>query len=62
MGEIGSFYSPLNPGRNEIRIVHLEPGKWDDEINCTTEIVSLDDKPEYITLSYVWGDPSKTLE
>ena len=29
---------------------------YDEEIHCTFSIVSLDDKPDYEALSYVWGD------
>lgn len=53
------MYSRLNPARNEIRTIILHPGKWDDEISCSLQVVSLDDNPEYSTLSYVWGDPTQ---
>jgi hypothetical protein len=59
---MGSMYSPLDIERNEIRIMILEPGKWDDEINCSLKVVSLNDNPEYSTLSYVWGDPDELVE
>ena len=51
--------SPLDPGRNEIRTITLQPGNWDDEILCSLKTVSLDDDPKYSTLSYVWGDESQ---
>ncbi|KAF2838747.1 HET-domain-containing protein, partial [Patellaria atrata CBS 101060] len=35
-------------------------GKWDDPISCSLFVVSLDNKPKYTTLSYVWGDPNIT--
>jgi hypothetical protein len=56
------LYTPINGERREIRIVHLQSGKWADEIECTLEIVSLDDSPDYLTLSYVWGDPAHTVK
>jgi hypothetical protein len=48
------LYSPLDAARREIRIVNLQPGTRDDGIVCTLQVVSLDDSPEYSTLSYVW--------
>lgn len=37
----------LKLGSNDIRLLHLKPGAW------TNEIVSLDDNPVFATLSYV---------
>jgi hypothetical protein len=59
---MSSIYSPLELARREFRIAHLQPGKWTDEINCKLEVVSLDNPPGYETLSYVWGDPTRTTE
>jgi hypothetical protein len=56
------MYSRLEFTRKEIRTVVLHPGKWDDEINCSLQIVALDENPEYSALSYVWGDPSQTAK
>ena len=56
---MSSMYSQLNPERNEIRTTILQPGKWNDEISCSLQVVSLDDNPEYMTLSYVWGNPTQ---
>jgi hypothetical protein len=56
------LYTPLNGNKNEFRILHLRSGKWEDEIECTLEVVSSEDCPEYVTLSYVWGDPSRTVK
>jgi hypothetical protein len=56
------LYSALNGERREIRIVHLQSGKWTNEIECTLETVSLNDNPDYLTLSYVWGDPANTAK
>lgn len=49
-------YTSLNPSLKEIRLLHLPPGGEDDEFHCTLSIVSLDDKPQYEALSYVWGE------
>jgi hypothetical protein len=54
-------YTPLDPQKAEIRIVKLlPPGSGPSAakatlVNCTLEHVSLNDKPEYQALSYVWG-------
>ncbi|KAE8329376.1 heterokaryon incompatibility protein-domain-containing protein [Aspergillus sergii] len=40
---------------NEIRLLILLPGKWSDPIHCRWRVVSLNGKPEYKALSYVWG-------
>ena len=55
-----SIYSSLDPSRNQIRVLHLSPGREnDDELYCTLSTVSLDDDPQYEALSYVWGDTSE---
>lgn len=57
-----SLYTPLNAERREFRIIRLQSGKWSDEIECTLEVVTLNDPPDYVTLSYVWGDPTRTVK
>lgn len=54
------YETPLNPSKNCIRLLNLHPGKGDDVLVCDLFVVSLDDKPEYETLSYVWGEPGRT--
>ncbi|KAF6807395.1 heterokaryon incompatibility [Colletotrichum sojae] len=46
-------YEPL--GADEIRLVNLHPGSWDDPITCQLETHRLEDCPKYLALSYVWG-------
>ncbi|OAG10045.1 uncharacterized protein CC84DRAFT_1071083, partial [Paraphaeosphaeria sporulosa] len=48
----------LNSSLNEIRLLHLSPGGDEDEFYCSLSIVSLDDRPQYEALSYVWGEDS----
>ena len=50
------LYSPLQQARKEIRFLRILPGSWEDEIQCTLEVASLQDDPQYYALSYVWGD------
>ena len=57
-------YSQLSVDRREIRLLSINPELEDDTISCNLRIVSLDDRPIYTALSYVWGDPadSKLIE
>lgn len=50
-------YAELSIPRNEIRLLRLQPGKFDDEIQCTLRHISLDECSEYTALSYTWGNP-----
>jgi len=46
----------------DIRLVKLYPGLFEDHIRCSLETTSLDSKPTYEALSYVWGDPTLTTQ
>ncbi|KAF5659185.1 heterokaryon incompatibility protein (het-6OR allele) [Fusarium heterosporum] len=48
------LYKPLNPSSSEIRLLKL-PHDASSEFELVT--VSLNDKPKYAALSYLWGDP-----
>lgn len=49
-------YTTLDVAAKQIRVLHLHPGKQDDEIQAHFTIVSLHDpKVDYEALSYVWG-------
>ncbi|KAI4268354.1 MAG: hypothetical protein L6R38_007871 [Xanthoria sp. 2 TBL-2021] len=50
-------YDKLDPKRKQIRICTIHPGAFEDPISCSLRTVSLDDDPEYETLSYAWGAP-----
>jgi len=54
------LYFPLLEGRI-IRLVELIPGAWNDPISTRLFITELEHAPEYDAISYVWGDPSKTV-
>lgn len=47
---------------SEIRLLRVAPGAWDDQVSCTMHYVPLDEGPEYVALSYTWGDPSNQVE
>lgn len=55
------IYSSLSSERKEIRLISLAPAEnRSDPINCELNIVSLDERPQYKALSYVWGNASDT--
>jgi Heterokaryon incompatibility protein (HET) len=59
-------YTPLDPDKAEIRLIELLPraSNSSDQIErfpqCNLIHVSLLEEPEYIALSYTWGDPQDT--
>ncbi|KAK8137518.1 hypothetical protein PG984_003011 [Apiospora sp. TS-2023a] len=52
-----SPYQPLNREDREIRLFDLFPGKDGDPITGRLRVVSLNRKPRFDCLSYVWGSP-----
>lgn len=50
------LYRPLNG--EEIRLIEIYPGDWNDPIACQLHYIPLDETPEYVALSYAWGDQS----
>ncbi|KAJ4394365.1 hypothetical protein N0V93_003582 [Gnomoniopsis smithogilvyi] len=52
-----SLYDPIDSRNQEIRVIHLAPGSFDDEIRMMLKPVHLTGtpSPEYEALSYVWG-------
>ena len=53
----GTLYQLLDPKSSGIRLLQLHPARrLDSDIKCSLMHVSLDDKPQYSALSYVWGD------
>lgn len=46
---------PLHAEHSEIRLLLLHPNGWHGPIFCDFQVVSLNDRPEYSALSYVWG-------
>ena len=53
------IYSPLQ-GARDIRLLTIDSRGSGDDISCTLTTASLDHKPSYFALSYVWGDARKT--
>lgn len=56
------LYTLLDEHKDEIRIIRLTPGSWDEPIICTAFCARIEDRPAYTALSYVWGDPADTRE
>jgi len=48
-------YSPLDSSDLEIRLLRLLPGSDDEQVRLETFFTSLNERPRYIALSYVWG-------
>lgn len=55
-------YEKLDLDRREIRLCTLQPAAEGRPLSCSLTVVSLDSKPKYETLSYVWGNPSLSNE
>lgn len=65
---MGSFtypYQPIANAKEDVRIVIIHPGRFDDPIECDLESVHLEEKLGTCSiqeaLSYVWGDPKIRL-
>lgn len=51
------IYKPLDTGQRQIRLLRIKPAKDPSQkIKCHLFTASLDEKPRYHALSYVWGD------
>lgn len=57
----GQLYRPLDSDSYEVRLLKLHPDYLDGKgpLRVSLEYASLIDPPEYIGLSYCWGDASK---
>lgn len=50
-----SLYKRLDHACQEIRLLSLEPGSFEDQPRCDIEVVSLQQELDFVALSYVWG-------
>ena len=50
-------YQPLDSLKDEIRLVYILPGAGEDELCINLVHASLHKQPEYLALSYTWGNP-----
>jgi hypothetical protein len=53
------LYLPLIDG-HIIRLIELQPGEPDDQVQLRLLVVELEFAPDYEAISYVWGDPNDT--
>ncbi|KAI0162652.1 heterokaryon incompatibility protein-domain-containing protein, partial [Pestalotiopsis sp. NC0098] len=55
-----SVYSQqkLDLSQQQIRILRLLPGEWNEPIRCSLYTAYMSTHPPYEALSYAWGDPS----
>jgi hypothetical protein len=54
-------YRTLQQITSEIRLLQILPSASAlSTVNCRLNTVSLEDSPEYVALSYLWGDPTVT--
>lgn len=60
--EVGKAIEYRRLQGSEIRLLRVAPGAWDDQVSCTIHYVPLDERPEYVALSYTWGDPSDQVD
>jgi heterokaryon incompatibility protein (HET) len=52
-------YTPLAVEKNDIRLLDLHAGKFNDPIQCSLRHVFLQPGVNFTALSYAWGDPNK---
>jgi hypothetical protein len=62
ISEISIYQQLLQSGSDEIRLVTIESSTDSLGISCTIETVELSTSPEYLALSYVWGNANITEE
>jgi hypothetical protein len=61
-GREDTIYEPLPQGEF-IRVLKLQPGKTEDDIQCNLEIIDIGtSKDAYEAISYVWGDAKHTID
>lgn len=59
---MASEFKILQLDRQQIRLLHLQPGGFRDSISAKLSVAYLGDNPKYEALSYVWGDPNVCLD
>lgn len=58
-GDESYNYAALDSSDNEIRLLCLHPGSRNEQVRVDIIYASLYDKPQYIALSYVWGEAAE---
>src|SRR4051812_45182349 len=63
MAMVAKLYSPLEEVSSQIRLLEIHPQNNDHHpVSCRMRTVSLDDKPGFFALSYVWGNSSDRVD
>ncbi|GKT79780.1 ankyrin and HET domain-containing protein [Colletotrichum tofieldiae] len=52
---LAKLYTPLDQEKQEIRLLLLSPGEYEDDLACEIQTVSLLEEVSYEALSYAWG-------
>lgn len=55
-----TFVYPKRLSGRKIRLIRIQPGQGSDQLSVSLEEVDLDDHPDFVAISYVWGDPNDT--
>lgn len=55
-----ALYQDLDESRSEIRLLEILSDAPDDMLECKLHTTSVDYRPQFTALSYVWGDPEDT--
>ena len=63
MGDVrAQIYYPLDVAKLEIRVVEIISNEPERPVECRLLTVSLKDNPDFMALSYLWGDPLDTVD
>jgi len=54
------IYQPLEKPKSEFRLLQISKDPLTDQPQCTLQKYSLTTCPDYIALSYTWGEPTQT--
>lgn len=47
---------PLDHEKEQIRLITIHPGPWKADLTGTFSVANLDEDPDFVALSYAWGD------
>ncbi|KAL9624033.1 MAG: hypothetical protein Q9160_001786 [Pyrenula sp. 1 TL-2023] len=53
-------YEPLSEPAHQLRLLQVNFDKWSGDLDCTLSTWQKTEAPEYIAISYTWGDPAAT--
>jgi len=53
---------PIRPHLREARLILLQPGQWNGNIDCKLVVIALGEKSEFEAVLYVWGSGNDIQE